>query len=69
MHEEAAFVESDDDGDSLVYFMKADDVDAVYEAFRESEHAIDEEHKAVMAEVLTSGANVGEYELLYHLST
>lgn len=69
MHEEAAFVESDDEGDYLVYFMKADDIDAVYEAFEESDHAIDEAHKAVMRDVLVSGENVGEYELLYHLTT
>ncbi|EJN58484.1 hypothetical protein [Halogranum rubrum] len=35
MHEEAAFVESDDERDYLVYFMKADDIDAVYKVFEE----------------------------------
>lgn len=69
MHAEAAFVESHGGDEYLIYYMKADDIDAVYEAFSESEHAIDEEHRTVMRDVLVSGEDVGNYELLYQLST
>ncbi|WP_435358342.1 DUF6176 family protein [Haloarchaeobius sp. DFWS5] len=68
MHHEAAFVEHTDDGDFLVYFMQADDMDRVFDAFAESDHPIDAEHKEVMREVLVDGENVGDYELLYQLS-
>ncbi|MYL16370.1 DUF6176 family protein [Halorubrum distributum] len=67
MHSETAFVEHADDGDYLVYYMKAEDIDAAYEAYEESSHDIDEEHKRVLTEVLETGENVGEYDLLYHL--
>jgi hypothetical protein len=67
MHSETAFVEHTDDGDYLVYYMKADDIEAVYEAFEDSTHDIDEDHKRVLADVLADGENVGDYEFLYHL--
>ena len=67
MYAETAFVEHTDDGDFLVYYMKAEDIDAVYEAYAESSHAIDEDHEAVMREVLATGEDVGDYDLLYHL--
>lgn len=67
MHSETAFIEQTDDGDYLIYYMKADDIDGVFEAFEQSSHDIDIEHQQVMKEVLESPENVGEYELLYHL--
>lgn len=67
MHAETAFVEHTDEGDFLVYYMKADDIERVYEAYENSSHAIDREHKRVMREVLEDGENVGDYDLLYHL--
>jgi hypothetical protein len=67
MHSETAFVEHADDGDYLVSYMKADDIEAVYEAFEESTHDIDEEHKRVLADVLEDGEEAGDYEFLYHL--
>lgn len=47
--------------------MRAEDIEQVFEAFEESSYEIDEEHKRVMDEVLESGENIGDYELLYHL--
>ena len=67
MHLEAAFVEHTDEGDFLVYFMKADDVAAVSSAFEESDHEIDHEHAEVLGDVLASTERVGDYELLYWL--
>jgi len=67
MHLEAAFVEHTDDGPFLVYFMKADDVDAVIEAFEDSDHEIDHEHAEVLDAVSESPERVGDYELLYWL--
>ena len=67
MHSETAFVEHTDDGDFLVYYMKADDIDAVYEAAEDSSHDIDEDHERVLMDVLEDGEEVGDYEFLYHL--
>lgn len=68
MHSEAAFLEHTDDGDFLIYYMKADDWEQAVESFEQSSHEIDEEHKHVMDEVLESGENIGDYELLYQLN-
>ncbi|ELZ96493.1 hypothetical protein C440_05078 [Haloferax mucosum ATCC BAA-1512] len=68
MHAETAFLEHTEDGDFLVYYMKADDIEQAYKAFEDSPHEIDKEHKAVMRDVLETGENVGDFELLYHLS-
>ncbi|WP_435159451.1 DUF6176 family protein [Haladaptatus sp. DFWS20] len=67
MHFESAFIERTDEGDFLVYHMKAEDIEEVYESFENSSHGIDREHEEVMRETLESAENVGEYELLYHL--
>ncbi|PSQ44145.1 hypothetical protein BRD14_01760 [Halobacteriales archaeon SW_5_68_122] len=67
MHSETTFIEHTDEGDFLVYYMKADDMKQVSESFADSSHEIDEEHKRMMDNVLESGENVGDYELLYHL--
>ena len=69
MHSEAAFLEQSEDGDYLVYYMEAEDLHEVYEAFEASSHDIDKEHKQVMDEVLENGENIGtgNYELLYHM--
>lgn len=50
----------------MFYYMRADDIEQVFESFEESTHDIDEEHKQVVDEVLESGENIGGYELLYH---
>jgi hypothetical protein len=67
MHSETAFIEHTEEGDFLVYYMRADDMEQVFDSFNESSHEIDEEHKQVMDEVLESGENIGDYELLYHM--
>ena len=68
MHLEAAFVERTEEAEFLVYFVKADDVGAVFEAFEASDHEIDRQHAEVLNEVLESPERVGDYELLYALS-
>jgi hypothetical protein len=67
IHSETAFAEHADDGDSPVYYMNAADLDAAYETYEESSHDIDGGHKRVLTEVLETGEDVGEYDLLYHL--
>lgn len=67
MHSEAAFIERTDEGDYLVYYMEAEDMEHVFESFSKSSHEIDLEHQEVMSELLESGQNVGDYELLYYL--
>ena len=67
---EAAFLEHGDDGDYLIYFMEADDLNKAYESFSESSHEIDKEHKRVMDEVLEDSNDLGveNYKLLYHMT-
>lgn len=60
-------LEHTEDGDFLVYYMESEDLEHVYEAFNDSSHDIDEEHKAVMNDVLEDSANVGGFERPYHL--
>jgi len=68
MQTESAFLEHTDDGPHLVYYMEAEDIERVWDQFEDSDHDIDEAHKAVMREVLEDGQDVGEYELLYHVT-
>ncbi|WP_415381363.1 DUF6176 family protein [Halosimplex sp. TS25] len=68
MKTESAFLERTDDGPHLVYYMEAEDIERVWDQFEDSDHDIDEEHKEVMREVLEDGQDVGEYELLYHVT-
>ena len=68
MYGESTFIERTDEGDFLVYYMESEDAQRAYEAFENSTHEIDREHKEVMEEVLEDERNVGEYELLYHLT-
>jgi hypothetical protein len=68
MHSEAAFLQRTEDGDFLVYYMEADDMDHVFEAYKQSDHEIDHEHREVLEDVLEDGSDVDNYELLYHLT-
>lgn len=65
---ESAFLRSTDDGADLFYYMEAEDVEAAWEAFEASDHAIDEKHEAVMGEVLADEADTAEFELVYHVT-
>lgn len=67
MHSEAAFIEYVNGEHFLIYYMKADDIDEVYESFENSSYDIDEQHKQVLDEVLEDEPPASEYELLYHL--
>ncbi|RDI72400.1 DUF6176 family protein [Halopelagius longus] len=67
MISEAAFLEQTDDADYLVYYMEAEDIDGVYEAFQSSPYEIDHEHGEVLDEVLADDQPKRDIELLYHL--
>lgn len=64
---ESAFLESGEEGDYLIYYMEAEDIGQVFEAFDSSPYEIDQEHKEVLNEVLTDDQPKQEIELLYHL--
>jgi butyrate kinase len=68
VYTESAFLEHTDRGTFLVSYMEAEDMRQVQQSFEQSDHPIDDEHKAVMREVLVDGRDVGEYEQLYHLT-
>jgi Family of unknown function (DUF6176) len=55
-HEQAHLITTGD-GPLLVYTVESDDYDAARRVFQRSVHAIDAEHKAVMAEVLDGEAD------------
>lgn len=67
MVSEAAFVERTEEADFLVYYMEAENIEQVYEAFESSPYEIDHEHEEVMAEVLADDQSDQDIELLYHL--
>lgn len=67
MYSEAAFLEQTADGDYLLYYMEAEDIDSVFEAFESSPYKIDQEHKKIMDDVLADDQPEGNIELLYHL--
>ena len=67
MASEAAFLEQTEDGDFLVYYMEAEDLEQAYEAYAESSHEIDAEHEDVLSDVLEESPDFGEFELFYHL--
>ncbi len=69
MQTESAFLERTEDGPHLVYYMEAEDIDRVWDQYENSDHDIDREHKQIVAEVLVDGHDVGEHELLYHLTS
>ena len=66
MYTEATFLEETSAGTFLVYFMEAADMGRVREAYAESPHDIDTEHRAVMEEVLADEPS-REHEPLYVL--
>jgi hypothetical protein len=51
---ETAFLESNADGDFLVYYMRVDDTDANRKAVERSTHAIDAYHASMMQEIVES---------------
>jgi hypothetical protein len=61
---ESAFLDSSDEGDFLVYYMKAKDMSRAREVARNSTHAIDKFHRGVMREICESGQGL---ELLLDL--
>ena len=66
VYTETAFLERIDGDPYLTYYMETESVHAVYEAFENSEFDIDAEHEEVMREVLESGENVADADVLYH---
>jgi hypothetical protein len=63
---EAAFLDEQPEATYLLYYMEAEDVDAVFEAFESSPYEIDQEHAAVLEEVLADDQPDDHPELLYH---
>lgn len=51
---ESVFLDSSDDGDYLVYYMRVDDADASRDAVARSTHAIDAYHREFMRAVVDS---------------
>lgn len=65
---EAAFIEHTPDGQYLVYYLEAADMDHVQRTFEASSRDIDVTHREVMEEVLADEPTEdGDFELLYHL--
>lgn len=64
---EAAFLDERPEATYLLYYMEAEDIDAVHEAFETSPYEIDREHAAVLREVAAEEQPDEQPELLYHL--
>ena len=65
MYTESAFLHRTDDGDYL-YYMEAEDVEDALETFAKSDTRTDQEHAAVMKDVVAESPCLEEFELLYH---
>jgi hypothetical protein len=61
---ESVFLESGAEGDFLIYYMKAENMERARAAGRASRHAIDEYHHRMMSEICESGQRL---ELLVDL--
>ena len=61
---ESVFLESGDEGDFLIYYMKAGSIEGAQAVANNSKHAIDEYHRRFMREVCASGRKL---ELLVDL--
>ncbi|WP_458209234.1 DUF6176 family protein [Haladaptatus sp. NG-SE-30] len=60
------FIERMDHGDYLVWYIEADDIDQLIAARRNSTHPLHDLEDEIMAEVLESPENVGEFEPVFH---
>lgn len=67
VYTESTFLGRDEEGPYLLYYVEAEDFEAAMEAYRESDHDIDREHRAVMDEVLADDHPDEGIEPLYHL--
>lgn len=69
MFTESAFVGDgpDEDATYIYVFLEADDLDAARQATDESDFEIDDEHRAVIDDVLVEGGGT-EFELLGHFT-
>lgn len=65
---EAAFLDEGPEATYLFYYMEAEDLDTVHEAFESSPYEIDREHAAVLREVAAEEQPNAQPELLYHLA-
>jgi hypothetical protein len=65
---ESAFLEETPRGTFLVTFIEAEDLDAMWGAFADSDHDIDAEFKTVLDECLADDEGQSEFEPLYHLA-
>lgn len=69
VYAETAFIESRADGDYLLTYMEAADLERALEAYESSSHEIDREHRAVLDEVLADEEPERVVEPAYHLAT
>lgn len=63
---ETVFIDATETGDSLYYYLEAEDLDTVFDAFEHSEYDIDEQHRRVLEECLVDGASE-DLEPLFHV--
>ncbi|MDL0131440.1 DUF6176 family protein [Halobacterium salinarum] len=64
---ESVFLEESSHGTFLVTYMEAEDVQEAQEAFAESTHEIDVEHKQVLQECLICNQAVESLQPVYHI--
>ena len=68
MYTETAFIESRADGDYLLTYVEAADLERAFEAYESSSHEIDREQRAVLSEVLDDEEPERVVEPAYHLA-
>ena len=68
VYTETAFIESRADGDYLLTYVEATDLERAFEVYEPSSHEIDREHRAVLSEVLADEEPERVVEPAYHLA-
>ena len=68
VYTETAFIDSRADGDYLLTYMEAADLERAFEAYESSSHDIDREHQGVLEEVLVDEEPERVVEPGYHVA-
>ncbi|GAA0260523.1 DUF6176 family protein [Haladaptatus pallidirubidus] len=65
---EAAFLNSTEDEDYVMFYMEAEDLEMAHEVFESSQHDLDQEFKQLLGEIVAEDQPEEIIEPLYHLA-
>ncbi|EFW91083.1 hypothetical protein ZOD2009_15876 [Haladaptatus paucihalophilus DX253] len=65
---EAAFLNSTEDGDYVMFYMEAEDLETAHDVFESSQHDLDLEFKQLLGDIVAEDQPEQSIEPLYHLA-